>query len=116
MALALPVTIPLRIFLGGVLFGDDEDAPVIAHAIGRAAATGEFLDRYRLPGENASRIWEERFGEQAYLTLAEDAIERAVKDADVTLEDVDKVVIAGLHARAVRSLSRIAGDKLVDDR
>ena len=25
MALALPVTIPLRIFLGGVLFGDDED-------------------------------------------------------------------------------------------
>ena len=97
-----------------LLFGDDEDAPVIAHAIGRAAATGEFLDRYRLPGENASRIWEERFGEQAYLTLAEDAIERAVKEADVTLEDVDKVVIAGLHARAVRSLSRIAGDKLVD--
>ena len=98
-----------------LFFGDDEDAPVIAHAIGRGAATGEFLDRYRLPGENASRIWEERFGEQAYLTLAEDAIERAVKDADVTLEDVDKVVIAGLHARAVRSLSRIAGDKLVDD-
>ena len=98
-----------------LLFGDDEEAPVIAHAIGRAAATGEFLDRYRLPGENASRIWEERFGEQAYLTLAEDAIERAVKEADVTLEDVDKVVIAGLHARAVRSLSRIAGDKLVDD-
>ena len=25
MALALPVTIPLRIFLGGMLFGDDED-------------------------------------------------------------------------------------------
>lgn len=98
-----------------LLFGDDEDAPVIAHAIGRAAATGEFLDRYRLPGENASRIWEERFGEQAYLTLAEDAIERAMKEADLALEDVDKVVIAGLHARAVRSLSRIAGDKLVDD-
>ena len=98
-----------------LLFGDDEDAPVIAHAIGRAAATGEFLDRYRLPGENASKIWEERFGEQAYLTLAEDAIERALKEADLALEDIDRVVIAGLHARAVRSLSRIAGDKLVDD-
>ena len=98
-----------------LLFGDDEDAPVIAHAIGRAAATGEFLDRYRLPGENASRIWEERFGEQAYLTWAEDAIERAMTEADLALEDVDKVVIAGLHARAVRSLSKIAGDKLVDD-
>ncbi|HAF69566.1 MAG TPA: hydroxymethylglutaryl-CoA synthase [Acidimicrobiaceae bacterium] len=98
-----------------VLFGDDEDAPVIAYAMGLATSTGEFLDRYRLPGESASRIWEERFGEQAYITLAEDAIERALKEADIALEDVDRVVIAGLHARAVRSLSRIAGDKLVDD-
>jgi len=98
-----------------ILFGDDEDAPIIAHAMGAAASTGEFLDRYRLPGESASRIWEERFGEQAYLALAEDAIERAIKEADLALEDVDKVVIAGLHARAVRSLSKIAGDKLVDD-
>lgn len=98
-----------------VLFGDDEDAPVIAYALGLAASTGEFLDRYRLPGESASKIWEERFGEQAYISLAEDAIERALKDADIALEDVDKVVIAGLHSRAVRSLSKIAGDKLVDD-
>ena len=98
-----------------LLFGDDEDAPVIAQALGVAASTAEFLDRYRLPGESASRIWEERFGEQAYLTLANDAIERACKEANVGLEDVDKVIIAGLHARAVRGLARIAGDKLVDD-
>ena len=98
-----------------LLFGDNEDAPVIAHAMGVAASTGEFLDRYRLPGESSSRIWEERFGEQAYLALANDAIERATKEANIGLEDVDKVIIAGLHARAVRSLSKIAGDKLVDD-
>lgn len=98
-----------------LLFGDDEDAPVIAYALGLATSTGEFLDRYRLPGESSSRIWEERFGEQAYIALAEDAIERALKEADSTIEDVDKVVIAGLHSRAVRSLSKIAGDKLVDD-
>tara|TARA_B100000579_G_scaffold418111_1_gene415328 strand:+ start:1512 stop:2909 length:1398 start_codon:yes stop_codon:yes gene_type:complete len=98
-----------------ILFGDEEDAPVIAYSLGLATSTGEFLDRYRLPGESASRIWEERFGEQAYIALAEDAIERALKEADLALEDVDKVVIAGLHSRAVRSLSRIAGDKLVDD-
>ena len=49
---------------------------MIAQALGVAASTAEFLDRYRLPGESASRIWEERFGEQAYLTLANDAIER----------------------------------------
>ena len=79
-----------------LLFGDEEDAPVIAQALGVAASTGEFLDRYRLPGESASRIWEERFGEQAYLTLANDAIERATKDANVGLEDVDKVIILSL--------------------
>lgn len=98
-----------------VIFGDDQDAPVLAHTLGFAASTGEFLDRYRLPGDTSSRIWEERFGEQAYLALAEDAIERATKSANIGMEDIDKVVIAGLHARAVRGLSKIAGDKLVDD-
>ena len=34
-----------------LLFGDDEDAPVIAQALGVAASTAEFLDRYRLPGK-----------------------------------------------------------------
>jgi 3-hydroxy-3-methylglutaryl CoA synthase len=98
-----------------VIFGDDQDAPVLAHTLGSAASTGEFLDRYRLPGDTSSGIWEERFGEQAYLALAEDAIERATKSANIGMEDIDKVVIAGLHARAVRGLSKIAGDKLVDD-
>ena len=72
-----------------VIFGDDEDAPVLAHTLGFAASTREFLDRYRLPGDDSSRIREERFGEQAYLALAEDAIERATKSANVGMEDVD---------------------------
>ena len=96
------------------LFGDEDDSPVIARSLGSASATGEFLDRYRQPGDSFSRIWEERFGEQAYLALANDAIERALKAANVGLEDLDKVVIAGLHTRAVNSLSRVAGEKLVD--
>ena len=29
------------------------------------AATDEFLDRWRVPGEEASHVWEERFGEHA---------------------------------------------------
>ena len=98
-----------------ILFGDDSTAPVLAESLGSAQATSEFLDRYRQPGDNFSRIWEERFGEQAYLPLAQDAVERGLKAANISMDDVDKVVVAGLHARAARGLARIAGDKLVDD-
>ena len=98
-----------------LLFGDETDAPIIAEWIGGAQATAEFLDRYRQPGDSASRIWEERFGEQAYVPLAHDAVERALKSANIEMSDVDKVIVTGLHGRAVRALGRIAGDKLVDD-
>ncbi|MFT7645361.1 MAG: hydroxymethylglutaryl-CoA synthase [Candidatus Poriferisodalaceae bacterium] len=97
------------------LFGDDSEAPVIAEFIGGASATAEFLDRYRQPGDDFSRQWEERFGEHAYLPLAQDAIERGLKAANIEMADVDAAVITGLHARSVRALSRTAGDALVDD-
>ncbi|HEY3188219.1 MAG TPA: hydroxymethylglutaryl-CoA synthase, partial [Solirubrobacteraceae bacterium] len=41
------------------------DAPgqhVIAEAVASSSSTAEFLDRWRAPGERASRQWEERFG------------------------------------------------------
>lgn len=98
-----------------VVYGDDTDAPVIAEGIGGASETAEFLDRYRQPGDPASRIWEERFGEQVYVPLAHEVIERTLKSANLGLDDVDKIFIVGLHARAVRALGRITGDKLVDD-
>ena len=37
----------------------------VAELLGQAAATDEFLDRWRVPGETASRQWEDRFGEEA---------------------------------------------------
>ena len=97
------------------VFGDDSVSLVLCEWLGGAVATAEFTDRYRQPGDAFSRIWEERFGEQVYLPLANDAIERALGDASVSLDDIDKIAIVGLHARAVRSLSRVAGDNLVPD-
>src|SRR5271165_4504891 len=47
--------------------------PVLAEVIGQGSATAEFLDRWRAPGAAASRVWEERFGEQVYGPLAEAA-------------------------------------------
>ena len=34
---------------------------------GRGAASDEFLDRWRVPGEADSHVWEERFGEELYV-------------------------------------------------
>src|SRR2546429_3772338 len=41
------------------LYGDDSrDSPVLAEPVASASATAEFLERWRLPGEPASRQWE----------------------------------------------------------
>src|SRR4051794_36813274 len=50
-----------------VLLGDGDAAPVLAEVAGVASVTEEFLDRWRAPGEPASRVWEERFGETKYV-------------------------------------------------
>ena len=90
-----------------LLLGDGPE--VIAEPVASASATGEFLDRWRLPGQGSSRVWEERFGEQAYLPLAEAAVTDAFKRAGVTAEALDHVVVAGTHARAARRLAGSLG-------
>jgi hydroxymethylglutaryl-CoA synthase len=89
-----------------VLVGDDdEDAPVIAELIGAASATEEFIDRWRTPGDAVTKQWEERFGETKYLPLGEQAWNTALKSAELTPDQVDRVIISGTHARANRSIS-----------
>src|SRR3954447_20746120 len=59
------------------------DGPALVDFLGWAAATEEFLDRYRQPGDDHSHLWEERFGEAAYTPLAEQAVADALKQAGV---------------------------------
>ena len=102
----------------GWLIGNDDDGPVIAEWIGGASATAEFLDRWRQPGWDYSRVWEERFGEHAYLPLVTEAATAAFKQSQLEPSDIDTVVIAGLHARAVRGAAKAAGvdgAKVADD-
>jgi len=75
----------------------------VAELVGRGAASDEFLDRWRVPGETDSHIWEERFGEEMYLPLAREAFAAALKDAGLAEGDVDHAVVTGLHARATRA-------------
>jgi hydroxymethylglutaryl-CoA synthase len=90
-------------------------APSAAEVIGRAAITDEFLERWRLPGEQASHTWEDRFGEHVYVPLAREALDAALKDAGVSIGDVDQLVVTGLHTRAVKAVAAKAGAKQVAD-
>ena len=95
----------------------DDDNPIVEF-IGSASATGEFLDRWRTPGESHSRVWEERFGETAYVPLAVNAFTAACKQAGITPDDLDHVILTGVHARALRSTARAIGvrpELLADD-
>jgi 3-hydroxy-3-methylglutaryl CoA synthase/uncharacterized OB-fold protein len=92
-----------------VMIGTDDDAPVIAEWLGGASATGEFLDRWRLPGWTYSRVWEERFGEAAYGPLVAEAATNGFKETSLAPGDVDLAVITGLHARAAKRASGSAG-------
>ncbi len=75
----------------------------VAEVIGTASASEEFLDRWRVPGEDSSHQWEERFGEQVYVPLAQATFTDALKAAGITADAVDHLVVTGLHARAVRA-------------
>src|SRR5262245_30396395 len=86
-----------------MVIGDGPD--VIAEIIGSGSSSAEFLDRWRTPGAPTSRQWEERFGETAYVPLAEAAVTEALKAAGLSPEELDHVVVAGLHARATRRVA-----------
>jgi hydroxymethylglutaryl-CoA synthase len=76
----------------------------VAELIGRGASSDEFLDRWRVPGEADSHVWEERFGEELYVPLAREAFADALKDAGLTESDIDHAVVTGLHVRAVKAV------------
>jgi len=96
---------------------DDGTAPVLAELIGGGWATEEFLDRWRTPGDARSKVWEERFGETRYVPLGQAAWDDALKTAGLVVDQVDRIAIAGPHARANTTLAKklAVGDRLVPD-
>ncbi len=101
-----------------LLIGSNDDGPVIAEWLGGASSTAEFLDRWRLPGWDHSRVWEERFGEHVYLPLVTEAATAAFKECQLEPDDIDTVIVTGLHARAVRgaaSAAGVGGSRIADD-
>jgi hydroxymethylglutaryl-CoA synthase len=83
----------------------------VVETLGESAATEEFLDRWRVPGEDDSRQWEERFGEDVYVPLARAAFADALKAAGITADAVDHLIVAGLHTRAVKAIGTTLGTR-----
>ena len=101
-----------------LLIGDDSAGPVIAEFLGGASVTDEFLERWRVPGGDRSRTWEERFGEIAYAPLMEQAWTAALADTGLALDEIDTLLVAGTHARAVARNVRKLGidpERIGDD-
>ncbi len=99
-----------------VLVGDGPG--VLAEIVGTASATDEFTDRWRAPGERTSKLWEERFGENRYLALGQDVLTRALGAAGLGASDVGRLIVTGMHGRAVSGLikkSAVADGVAADD-
>ena len=98
-----------------VLTGSAADGPLLAEYLGGASATAEFLDRWRTPGDVTSRTWEERFGEEAYGPLVEQAWAAALVDIGLAADDIDTAIVTGLHGRAVKRLGGRLGVAVAED-
>ena len=94
-----------------------EGPGVIAEFVAAASATDEFTDRWRAPGDRTSKLWEERFGENRYIALGQEALGRAMKAAGVESGGIGRLAITGMHGRAVSGLAKklALGDGVVVD-
>src|SRR5438067_2028288 len=85
------------------LGGGKGDGQLLAEVVAWGTATEEFVDRWRAPGDARSKLWEERFGENQYRELGIEAWTSALKQAGVTADDVDHLIVCGTHGRAVNA-------------
>jgi hydroxymethylglutaryl-CoA synthase len=92
-----------------VFGGHRANAPVIAELLAHDTVSDEVLERWRLPGAPAARVWEERFGEEVYVPLAAKALRAALEQAGLAVDAVDHLIVAGLHGRACAAVRRTAG-------
>ncbi len=94
---------------GAALLVSAGDGPFIAELIGQAAATHEYLDRWRAPGGRSAHRWEEHFGAKIQHELGAEALARALADAGIEPAAVDRLLVTGTNARAVKGVARSAG-------
>ncbi len=85
--------------------------PVIAEYVAGGSATGEFLERWRVPGDSYSHRWEERFGVHALLPHVGKAVAAALAGAGVAPDAVQHLIVTGTHSRAAKTFARMVQAK-----
>jgi hydroxymethylglutaryl-CoA synthase len=99
-----------------VVVGDDSAAPVIAEFLGSASVTDEFVERWRSPGEQRTKVWDEKFSEITYVPLGVRAWNAALESAGLTAGDVAAAAVVAPAQRVARAVGgKLDGVHVVDD-
>ena len=103
-----------------LLIGDDSDGPVIAEYLGGASATEEFIERWRTPGLDPLPRVGRAFRRSEVRPARRAGVERGAEvGGALGRPGRRRVIVTGMHARAVRGISGRLGtakEALADDR
>jgi 3-hydroxy-3-methylglutaryl CoA synthase len=94
---------------GAAAFLTGPDGEAIARVLGRASATIEILDTWRLPEDRFARQWEERFAADTMAPTIIDTASRALAAGGVDPKTLTTVILDGSNSRAMASLPRALG-------
>ncbi|HKA15935.1 MAG TPA: OB-fold domain-containing protein [Myxococcota bacterium] len=89
-----------------VSFACAPDDEAIAVLRGRASATTELLDVWRLPEDAFASQWEERFGAEVLAPVLQEVVIGALKDAGVNPSELATVILDATLPRAAAGLPR----------
>ncbi len=96
--------------------GSDAAGPVVAELVGSASVTDEFVERWRAPGEQRTRVWDEKFSEITYVPLGVQAWNAALASAGLTASDVAAAAVVAPAQRVARSVGgKLDGVHVIDD-
>jgi hydroxymethylglutaryl-CoA synthase len=96
--------------------GTDASAPVVAELVGSASVTDEFVERWRAPGEQRTKVWDEKFSEISYVPLGVQAWNAALASAGLTASDVAAAAVVAPGQRVARSVGgKLDGVHVIDD-
>jgi 3-hydroxy-3-methylglutaryl CoA synthase/uncharacterized OB-fold protein len=96
--------------------GSDATAPVVAELVGTASVTDEFVERWRAPGEQRTKIWDDKFSEISYVPLGVQAWNTALAAAGLTANDVAAAAVVAPSQRVARSVGgKLDGVHVIDD-
>jgi 3-hydroxy-3-methylglutaryl CoA synthase len=83
---------------------------VIAELAGQAALTVDFIDRFRLTGEEVDYQWEERWiRDEGILKLVPRTIQQALLDSGIKAEQVDHFIFPSTFAKIDAQLAKLCG-------